>query len=130
MIKMTDFLRSTLYLAKATLREKSFTFWVLLFPLLLATFYHVALSNAFTFQVESIPVAVQEESSAAYVFPETGLFDMTLVENDEKGLALLEAKKVEAYVNKDSEMVVNSLTGVNPSIIRSILSQMEQIMLL
>lgn len=57
-----------------------------------ATFYHVALSNAFTFQVESIPVAVQEESFAAYVFPETGLFDMTLVENDEKGLALLEAK--------------------------------------
>jgi ABC-2 type transport system permease protein len=87
-IKMTDFLRSTLYLAKATLREKSFTFWVLLFPLLLATFYHVALSNVFTFKVESIPVAVQEESFAAYVFPETGLFDITLVENDEEGYRL------------------------------------------
>ena len=62
MIKMNDFLRSATYLAKATLREKSFTFWVLLFPLLLATFYHVALSNVFTFKVESIPVAVQEES--------------------------------------------------------------------
>ena len=130
MIKMNDFLRSATYLAKATLREKSFTFWVLLFPLLLATFYHVALSNVFTFKVESIPVAVQEESFAAYVFPETGLFDITLVENDEEGIDLLEAKKVEAYVNKDSEMVVTSLSGVKPSIIRSILSQMEQIMLL
>lgn len=126
MIKMKDLFRSIYYLAKSILRDKSFTFWVLLFPALLATFFHVALTSAFSFQVETIPVAVQKESFAAYVFPETGLFDTRLVENDQEGQDLLKNKKVEAYVNKDSELVVTSLSGVKPSIVRSILSQMEQ----
>ena len=43
-------------------------------------------------------------------FPETGLFDITLVENDEEGMDLLGAKRSKPYVNKDSEMVVTSLS--------------------
>lgn len=126
MIKMNDFLRSTYYMAKSTLRDKSFTFWVLLFPILLSTFFYVALSSAFSFKVETIPVAVQKESFAAYVFPEIDFFDTSLVQNDQEGKDLLEAKTVEAYVNKDSELILTSSDGLKASIIRSILTQMEQ----
>lgn len=133
------FLHIYKYRIKSLLHSKEEVFWCFLFPLLLATCFHVAFSAIGTkaYDFHSIPVAVVIEN-------ENPAFEQTLAsiaEDDsqgepfliiksvskEKAEDLLSSKKVDAIITVDKSIRVTvTQNGLNQTAIQSFVSQYLQ----
>lgn len=131
-----------LYRLKCILRDKENLFWTLLFPIVLAVFFNMALSNLGNAeQFTEIKIAVVDDVA----FKEDTTFQEVLksvsesnVENDsplfsinyttkEDAEKLLDDSDIEGYIfmtNKPNLVVKN--TGLNQTIIRSFLDNYQQ----
>jgi len=129
------------YRLKCFLRDRQMIFWTLLFPLLLATLFHLAFANLVSIEkFISIRIAVvdneayrqnqtfQAALTAASTADESGnrLFEVTLADAEAAG-QLLKANKIDGYIEADDSLglVVRS-TGLNQSIIKSFLDDYNQ----
>ena len=123
---------------KCLLRDKENVFWTMLFPILLAVFFNLALSNVNAGEsFQAIKLAVVNNSSFhndqalqtaldAAAAGEQKLFELTLT-SQEQAEQLLTEQKVSAYLLVDEEPVlVVSKTGIRESIIKSFLDSYLQ----
>ncbi len=132
------FLHLYKYRIKTLLRERTLVFWTILFPIILATFFKVALGGigqATSFS--AIPVAVVEDvatpSQEALIKTlqtlsqgEDALFEVTFT--DRAGaLKLIDDKAVSGAIipGEPNELVVFK-SGLNQSILKNFLEQYEQ----
>ncbi len=129
------------YRLKCYSRDRQMLFWTLVFPLMLATLFHLAFANLVSIeQFLSIRIAVVD--NAAYrqnvafqaalsgVSTDHGegdpLFEVTLT--DQPGAQkLLEDRKIDGYIEPgDSLKLVVQKTGLNQTIIKSFLDNYQQ----
>lgn len=123
---------------KCLLRDKENVFWTMLFPILLAVFFNLALSNVNAGEsFQAIKLAVVNNSSFhndqalqtaldAAAAGEQKLFELTLT-SQQQAEQLLTEQKVSAYLLVDEEPVlVVSKTGIRESIIKSFLDSYLQ----
>ncbi len=124
---------------KVLLRDRSLIFWTLAFPIILGTFYNLALGNINSGEdFKSIKVAVveNEEYKKDEGFKETlkqvtqgedPLLDLTMVTNESEGKALLNESKVDGIiVIKDSIELIVLKSGINQNIVRNFLDSYQQ----
>lgn len=126
MIDMKQFFRIFRYLAKSVLLDFSFSFWTILYPILLGSLFYFAFGNIDNRQMEVIPIAVADNSMAKTILQEVDILEVTPVESDVAGKELLFDKKVEGYIEADFSLNVRSATGLKPTIIRRVLDQIVQ----
>lgn len=124
---------------KALLRDRGTVFWTLLFPILLATFFHFAFGNLVSGTEAFSPVPVAVVNDEAYQSNDnfrqildsvsTGddrLFDLT-VTTQEDADNLLKTGKTDGTINvSDTIGLTVKESGLNQSIIRSFLDQYTQ----
>ncbi len=116
---------------KVLLRNKEVIFWTLVFPIALATFFNLSLSNMATVEsFELIPIAIVENDEYDKNFSfqtamtdvsqgEDPLFHTTLT-TEEEAIKLLEDSKIDGYIilNPSVELIVKE-SGINQNIIKS-----------
>lgn len=127
MTNMRKFLRLLYYYGKAALLDFSFSFWTVLFPILLGTMMFFGfgnLNNRMAFK--PIPVAVSQGGVAYTIFNAIEVLDVKAVNSDEIGHQMVEDKEVEGYVDAQLNVHVSKTSGLNPTIIRNIATQVKQ----
>lgn len=132
------FLHNFMYRVKCLLRQKSLVFWTMIFPIALATFFYIALSNIRTID-EFSPIGValidNEALSAQPAFRETleqlaegenPLFDLT-VSDASTALEMLKDYEISGFIKAGvtPELVVLG-SGLNQSILKNFLDQYSQ----
>lgn len=100
------FLHNFKYDLKCTFREKSFLFWLLIFPIILGTLFHLAFGNMYETEtlMETIPVAVVEIN-------ENQTFNMVLDSISKEKDPILKAE----YLSEDEaldKLKNNKITGI------------------
>lgn len=124
---------------KVLLRDRSLIFWTLVFPIILGTFFNLALGNINSgedFKSIKIAVVENEEYKKDEGFKETlkqvtqgedPLLDLTMVTNESEGKALLNESKVDGIiVIKDSIELIVLKSGINQNIVRNFLDSYQQ----
>lgn len=125
-------LRIIYYRWKRLIRDKANTFWILLFPIILGTFFHIAFSNAAASEnMETIPVAVILSDDAygdalqstcdSLATGEEPFLDVTYCD-EEKATALLEDKEIVGIITSGKQVTLTvSGNMTNQSMMQSIL---------
>lgn len=123
------FLHSFKSRLKIIANDKMSLFWMVFFPLILATFFNMAFSNIKETTFEAIDVALCDisESDTIYtVLNSTEMFNITLTDI-ENGKDLLYNGKVSGIISgKDELKLIISGNGLNQSIIKNILDSYQQ----
>ena len=128
------------YRIKCIVRDRDMMFWTLLFPIVLAVLFNLALgdiSNADRFQAIELAVVNNSSSSNSQDFIETidkvsdkksddPLFK-TQYTSENKAKKLLEDNKIQGYIllDNDIDIVVNQ-SGINQTIIKSFVDEYKQ----
>ena len=128
------------YRIKCIVRDRDMMFWTLLFPIVLAVLFNLALgdiSNADRFQAIELAVVNNSSSSNNQDFVETidkvsdkksddPLFK-TQYTSENKAKKLLEDNKIQGYIllDNDIDIVVNQ-SGINQTIIKSFVDEYKQ----
>lgn len=122
------------YQFKILLRNKSMLFWITLFPLILATFFHLAFSQLYT-NFEPVQLAVVEKKdnqvlkellNELSIEDQNQLLDVSYV-TLETAQNLLKNEDVSAYLIIDDELqlLVNE-QGISESIVQSVIDTYQQ----
>jgi ABC-2 type transport system permease protein len=137
------FLHNYMYKMKCIIRDRQMLFWTLVFPIILATLFHLAfsnLTNAEQFKTIKLGIVENEEFKANQPFrtaleavsvpqPENTvgeLFELSYITKDE-GDKLLSAGLIKGYIYLDNgiKLVVKD-TGIYQSIIKSFIDDFKQ----
>lgn len=129
------------YRLKCFFRDRQMLFWTLIFPLLLATLFHLAFSNLVSIEkFVNIRIAVVDnaayqqntafQSALTAVSTTDGqgdrLFEVTLT-NQTEAERLLDENQIDGYIEQDDDLrLVVRRTGLNQTIIKSFLDAYNQ----
>ncbi len=129
------FLHSLKYNFLNNIRQKDLVFWMMCFPIVLSTFFHLAFSNLYEKEemFKEIPIVIVEIQSDEtfrtvideFSTGESPLFNVQYTD-EEKALDLLKNKKVQSIIYVDNKISLSvSGSGIKPSIIKSFVEQYE-----
>ncbi|HBB29951.1 MAG TPA: ABC transporter permease [Clostridiales bacterium] len=120
------------YNLKVLLKEKMTVFWIILYPIILATIYYFCFTNLLDGEsFEKINIAIVENenmpSNLLTAIDESEMFNVNLTNLDE-AKDMLSTAKIAAYINynNDIELIVNK-EGMNESITKVFLDNYSQI---
>ena len=87
---MKTFLKLFTYLSKDALKDFSFSFWVLLYPIILVSLYFVSFSGIMNQDMGTVRVAMTTDNPYHYVFEQAGdYFEIIDVDSKEAGKELV-----------------------------------------
>ncbi len=116
--------RNSIYLFKNLFRDMSFSFWVLLFPIILLTFFYIAFSGITTYSIDTINIGIEKENDIGYILE--GIDILNLVELSEEDIErALESEEIDGFIKKDLNLLVDK-SDFKQTIIKSILDQIKQ----
>ncbi|HEY8365247.1 MAG TPA: ABC transporter permease [Haloplasmataceae bacterium] len=127
------FIHNYLYRLKCNIRDKENVFWTLLFPIIIATFFYLAMSNltnAENFNKINIAIVNNEALQSNTQFKEaieaSSLFNIEYTTNGEAN-DLLTNNKIDGYIliDNDIKMVVNK-SEINQTILKGFLDDYKQ----
>lgn len=122
---MKRLFRNIIYQSKNAYREKSFIFWSLFYPLLMALFFYIAFNGMLDREMEDIDVGISDNNPMTYILEEIeilNLYSISEGEVDER----LENGDIIGYIDDDLNLLVSE-SGLNQTIIKEILDQIIQI---
>lgn len=128
------FLHNYIYRLKCILRDRHMIFWTLLFPVILAILFDLALSNISNiddFEKINLAIVLKSESEENTAFLEaaddTDLFNITDT-SEAKANDMLNNNQVDGVILFDeSPQILVSQSGINQTIIKSFVDQYLQI---
>lgn len=120
------------YNLKVLLREKMTVFWIILYPIILATIYYFCFTNLLDGEsFEKINIAIVENENISNnlfdAIDDSEMFNVKLT-NENNAKDMLSKAEIAAYINynNDVELVVNK-EGINESITKVFLDNYSQI---
>lgn len=125
---MKSICRNSIYMFKNMTRDMSFTFWELIYPIVLVSFFYVAFSGIMSGEIEDINLGIEKDNKSAYILETVDILNLVEIEKDDINRAL-ENEKIDGFVNNDLNLLVNK-SDLNQTIIKTILDQINQSMLL
>lgn len=125
---MKTFLKLFTYLSKDALKDFSFSFWVLLYPIILVSFYFVSFSGIMNQDMGTVRVAMATNNPYHYVFEQAGdYFEIIDVDSQEAGKELVTDDKADGFVDNNLEVVVSKSSGVPQSVLKNVVTQIKQV---
>lgn len=123
--KIKDFFWQLGYLSKLFLREKTAVFWVIIFPVLLITFYNMALGGALKTEIQPIKIAIVDNIRISEIVSEIDVLRIENINTEKEAIYLLKNKKIAGYLVGDKLIVGKN--GVVGSMLRSIFTKIQRI---
>ena len=122
---MKRLVRNIIYQAKNSFREKSFVFWSIAYPLIMAVFFYIAFSGLMDREMENVDVGISKNNPIGYILEEIEILDVHTISEDEVEERLHD-EDIYGYIGDDLNLLVNE-SGLNQTIIKEILDQIIQI---
>lgn len=119
------FARSFLFHIKITVREKSFLFWTLTYPILMATFFILAFGSLLNNEFNPVKVGITPNSSYALILKKVEVFDLEEMQ-EEEAKERLKKGEISGFVTEASKLMVEK-EGTRATVIKSALDFIEQI---
>lgn len=105
-------------------RDMSFTFWGLLYPIILATFFYVAFSGITNAELETINIGIEKGNPIASILEEIDVVNVVILE-DNLAASSLESEIIDGFIKEDLSIIVNK-SGLNQTVIKGISDQIIQ----
>ncbi len=121
---MKGIFRSCLYLGKNLFRDFGFSFWSLIYPLILVSFFYVAFSGLTNIKYEDINVGVEKENPIIYILDNIDMINVYEF-NKEEAVEKIELGDLDGFIDMDFNISVKK-SGINQTIIKSIVDQVKQ----
>ena len=121
---MRGLIRNCIYQGKNTIRDYSFTFWVMVYPLVLAMFFNIAFRGILDMKLENINVGIVDENPIEQILEEIEFINIYKIE-DKEIKEKLENEEIHGFIDEDLNLLVKK-SGINQTIIKEILDQIKQ----
>lgn len=121
---MYNLARNIVYQGKNNLRDFGFSFWTILYPLVLATFFYIAFNGLINIQLESIDVGIGEGNPAVHILETMDFINIHKISEGEI-IEKVNNGEIHGFVDKDLNLIVKQ-SGINQTIIREIVEQIKQ----
>lgn len=123
---MKDLIRSAIYQGKNTFRDMSFTFWGLMYPIILAGFFYVAFSGITNMELETINIGIEETNPVAGILEEIDVVNIVILDKEQVSSSL-ESETIDGFIKEDLNIIVLK-SGLNQTVIKGISDQIVQTM--
>lgn len=121
---MKEILRNILYQGKNMFRDLSFTFWGLIYPIVLASFFFVTFSGLTNIELEAINVGVEENSPILSILEEIEMLNVVKLEESQVESSLA-SEEIDGFIKSDFGVVVDK-GGLKQTVIKTISEQILQ----
>ena len=121
---MEGLFRNCIYQGKNLFREKSFLFWTLIYPIIMAVFFYTGFSGIINHELENIEVGVDSNNPIVFILEDIDILNVNKITEDEAE-SKLQDDQIHGYIDNDLNLTV-AKSGINQSIIKEILDQVKQ----
>lgn len=121
---MKNIFRNCIYQGKNLYRDKTFVFWSLIYPLIMAIFFYTAFSGLVNVKLESIDIGIGSQSPIGFILEEIEFLNVHKISEDEVNVKL-ENEEIQGFIDNDLNLLVKK-SGLNQTIIKEILDQIKQ----
>ena len=122
---MMNIFRDCIYQGKNLFRDFGFLFWSLIYPLVLAFFFHMAFSGIMNINPEDINVGIKAENPIAHVLEGIEILNVHKIDDDQI-TEKLDNEEIYAFIDNDLNLSVTK-SGINQAIIKEIIEQIKQV---
>ena len=122
---MENTFRNCIYQGKNLFRDFGFLFWSLIYPLILASFFHMAFSGIMHINPEDIDVGIKAENPVAHVLEGIEILNIHKIDDD-RITEKLDNEEIYAFIDNDLNLSVTK-SGINQAIIKEIIEQIKQV---
>lgn len=121
---MKNIIWNVVYQGKNFYRDKSFLFWCLIYPLIMAIFFYTAFSGLINIEIENINVGIDSQNPIRFILEEIEFLNVHKISEGEVK-EKLENDEIQGFIDKDLNLSVKK-SGLNQTIIKEILDQIKQ----
>ena len=105
---MEGLFRNCIYQGKNIFREKSFLFWTLIYPIVLAVFFYTGFSGIINAELEKVEVGIDSNNPIIFILEEIELFNIHKMTEDEANIKL-EKSEIHGFIDNDLNLLANVL---------------------
>ncbi|WP_416199133.1 MAG: ABC-2 type transport system permease protein [Sporanaerobacter sp.] len=121
---MKRLFRNCVYQGKNMFRDFGFSFWSLIYPLIMAVFFYTAFNGMLDRELEIINVGIESGNPILYVLEEIDFINIHEITDDEI-IEKLDNGEIDGYIDEDLNLAVKE-SGINQTIIKEIIGQIKQ----
>lgn len=121
---MRNIFRNCIYQGKNLFRDFGFSFWSLLYPLIMAVFFYTAFSGMLDIELKDINVGITSENPITYILEEIEFLNVHKVSKDEV-VKKLDDEEIDGFIDSDLDIKVKE-SGINQTIIKEVVEQIKQ----
>lgn len=121
---MRNLFRNCIYQGKNLFRDFGFSFWSLLYPLIMAAFFYTAFSGMLETELKEINVGIDSENSIVNILREIEFLNVHKISKDEV-VKKLDDEEIDGFVDNDLDIKVKE-SGINQTIIKEVVEQIKQ----
>ena len=124
---MKNLIRNCLYQGKNLFRNYSFSFWNLLYPLILSLFFYMAFSGLINYEIKGlgdITMGVEEGNRIIYILDQIQRIKIYEFSRDQAMDSLLK-DEIDAFLDRDLNLLVNK-SGIKQTIVKKIIEEVKQ----
>jgi ABC-2 type transport system permease protein len=121
---MKNLIRNCIYQGKNLIRDFSFSFWILLYPLILVSFFNIAFSGMIDMKLENINVGIVDGNPIEQILEDIEFINIYKIDEEEK-TEKLDNEEIHGFIDEDLNLLVKK-SGINQTIIKEILDQIKQ----
>ncbi|OLS03071.1 ABC transporter permease [Tissierella creatinophila] len=121
---MKNIWRNSLYIGKNMFRDISFSFWGLIYPIILVTFFYIAFNGLTNPKIETINLGIENGNDVASILEDIDILNVVEMSKEDAKKSL-ENEEIDGFVKEDLTLLVDR-SGRDQTIIKSILDQIKQ----
>ncbi|MFM1539537.1 ABC transporter permease [Helcococcus bovis] len=125
---MKNFMHNLKYLVKSVFVDKDVLFWIILYPIILSSFFYFSLNSIGKESASKINVGLDSKNEYSYIFKQVDIFNLLDIKKGEENSSL-KNNKIDAFVDeklniKTSSNTVNYTFKVN--VVESVVRQIKE----
>ena len=105
-------------------RDITFTFWGLIYPIILAGFFYIAFSGITNAELETINIGIDKGNPVVSILEEIEVVNVVMIEESEVAKSL-ESEIIDGFIKADFNIIVDK-SGLNQTVIKGISDQILQ----
>ena len=121
---MKNLIRNCIYQGKNLIRDFGLSFWTLLYPLILVSFFNIAFSGMMDMKLENINVGIVDGNPIEYILEDIEFINIHKIDEGEE-TEKLDSEEIDGFIDEDLNLLVKK-SGINQTIIKEILDQVKQ----
>jgi len=121
---MKQLIRNSIYQGKNMFRDITFTFWGLIYPIILAGFFYIAFSGITNAELETINIGIDKGNPVVSILEQIEVVNVVMIEESEVATSL-ESEIIDGFIKADFNIIVDK-SGLNQTVIKGISDQILQ----